>query len=361
MSTTARDVLAHRDWARSLHISDEAAALVRESDVIDLHIDSFIWTRIFGYDVQRRHGVGGFDAGFYSQVDLPRLRDGGVTGGIWAITTNPLRGAKGRRKAFSDNLVNLQHQLTARGDVAMVRNLKEYRAAKALGKHAAFVGIQGGNALDEDLSALDDPPKDLIIQITLVHFTTSRIGTTSAPLPRWIRPTHFGLTDFGKQYVERLNEKRIFVDLAHIHRDGFWDALDVHDKTQPAIVTHTGIAGVFPHWRNLDDQQIKAIANTGGVVGVMYQASFLGDKAFSGRSLQIIRHMEHVIAVGGEDSVALGSDWDGAIVPPRDLKTCAELPKLVQLMLERGWTHERVRKTLGGNYLRALGGLRGES
>lgn len=352
--------MSHRDWARALQVSEEATAIVLRSDVIDLHIDSFIWTRIFGYDVQRRHGTGGFDAGIYSQVDLPRLRDGHVTGGIWAITTNPFRSAKGRRQAFANNLVDLQHQLTSRNDVAIVRNHREYREAVDAGKHAAFIGVQGGNALDESLDALDDIPRDLVVQVTLVHFTTSRIGTTSAPLPFWLRPKAMGLSEFGKAFVERLNERRIFVDLAHIHRDGFFDALAVHRNDLPAIVTHTGIAGVFGHWRNLDDRQVKAIADTGGVVGVMYQASFLGDKTYEGRALQIVRHMEHVVRVGGEDAVALGSDWDGAIVPPRDMKTCAELPKLVQLMLERGWPHQRIQKALGGNYLRALAQLRGE-
>ncbi len=87
-------------WAESLGISREAIEIYLAADVIDLHIDSFIWTRIFGYDLTRRHGHGLFGARLYSQVDLPRLREARVTGGIWSITTNPLRRSSRRADLF---------------------------------------------------------------------------------------------------------------------------------------------------------------------------------------------------------------------------------------------------------------------
>jgi len=104
---------------------------------------------------------------------------------------------------------------------------------------------------------------------------------------------------------------------------------------------------------------VRAIAKSGGVVGVMYQSSFLGDPIFSGRAESIVRHLEHIANVAGEEVPALGSDWDGAIVPPRDLRTCLELPRLVQIMLDRGWREEQVMRVLSQNFLRALTRLRG--
>src|SRR6187399_2995229 len=93
-------LLDHREdpgaWARELGISREAVELYLASDVIDLHIDSFIWTRIVGYDLTKRHGHGLLGARIYSQVDLPRIREACVTGGTWVITTNPFRGTRGR-------------------------------------------------------------------------------------------------------------------------------------------------------------------------------------------------------------------------------------------------------------------------
>lgn len=344
-------------WARSLGISREAIDLYLESDVIDLHIDSFIWTRIFGYDLTKRHGNGLLGARFYSQVDLPRLREARVTGGIWVITTNPARSAEIRLATFERNFSRLTDILgSVPSDVTIVHDTAGYKKAVAEGKHAAFLGIQGGNALDAQ-GALDrlDPR---IVRITLVHLSTSSLGVTSAPL-RASAGGDFGLTKQGLSYVERLNEKRVFVDLAHIARRGFFDAVRVHDPSQPLIVTHTGVSGVHKHWRNLDDEQLRAIADTGGVVGVMYQSSFLGPSMWAGRASSIAAHLEHIVRTIGEDYAALGSDWDGAIIPPVDMKTCLELPRLVELLLQRGMRAETIQKILGKNFLRALTSLRG--
>jgi len=333
-------------------ISHEALALYRASDVVDLHVDTFIWTRIFGYDLLRRHGRGLLGARFYGQADLPRLREAGVGGAIWSITTNPLR----RRRAalFRKNLERLL-AIFARApeEVAVCRDGRDYRAARAAGKHAAFIGVQGGNAFDDDL-LLVKFDASVLIKVTLVHLSTSSLGTTSAPS---LRPDG-GLTDRGREFVAALDRHRIFVDLAHINRRGFFDVVDAHDRTRPLLVSHTGIAGVHRHWRNVDDEQLRAVADSGGVVGVMYQSSFLGEPLFGGRAEAIVEHLEHIVDVVGEDHAALGSDWDGAIITPRDMATCLELPLLCERMLARGWSADRVRKILGGNFLRALEMLR---
>jgi membrane dipeptidase len=354
------DFVDHRSdpavWAKSLGVSREAIDLYLASDVIDLHIDCFIWTRIFGYDLTKRHGSGLFDGRFYGHADLPRLREAQVTGGIWVITTNPLRGSRGRGAAFSRNLTRLRELLDGcKDDVMVVRTTAEYEEAKRRGKHAAWIGIQGGNALDGEPDALDRIPDGFVVRITLVHLSNSGLGVTSSPLK--VVGADSGLTKTGKDYVARLNAKKIFVDLAHINRRGFFDAVEVHDKTQPLIVTHTGIGGVYPHWRNVDDEQLRAVADTGGAVGVMYQASFLGRRDVT--AMTVVEHLEHICDVGGDDVAALGSDWDGAITTPRDMKTCLELPRLVEAMLKRKWSPERVKKVLGGNFLRALTLLRG--
>jgi len=169
-------------WATALGISREAIDVYLASEVIDLHVDSFIWHRIFGYDLTTRHDHGLLGARFYSQVDLPRIREAQVTGACWVITTNPARVATERRDAFVRNIEELRRILSScPDDVAVVRNAREYRAARAEGKHAAFIGIQGGNALDADPSALDLIPDDLVLRVTLVHLSSSSLGVTSSP------------------------------------------------------------------------------------------------------------------------------------------------------------------------------------
>jgi membrane dipeptidase len=349
----------HRDdpgsWAKELGISKEAVELYLASEVIDLHVDSFIWHRLLGRDITRRHGRGIFGGRFFGQADLPRLREAEVGGATWVITTNPLREGPDRVETLLRNVDELQRVFDgAREEVAIVRTVSEYEAARRENKHAAFVGIQGGNALASEPEALDRLPKGLLLRITLVHLTSSELGGTSSPLG-----ADEGIGRAGAEFVERLDERRIFVDLAHAGERSFWDAVDVHDMSLPLIVTHTGVSGVHPHWRNLDDEQLRAIARSGGVVGIMYHAPFLGDRPWAGRAETVVRHLEHVRDVGGDDAPALGSDWDGAIITPRDMPTCLELPRLVEAMLRRGWKPESVTKALGGNFLRVLREMRG--
>jgi membrane dipeptidase len=158
--------------------------------------------------------------------------------------------------------------------------------------------------------------------------------------------------------VEAMNERHVIVDLAHISTEGFWDALAAHDRSQPAIVSHTGVRAVHDVWRNVDDDQIRAVARLGGVVGIMFHSGFLGDRFWSGRADSVVAHLEHVVRVAGEDTAAIGSDYDGLIVPPSDLRTVDRLPVLVQRMLDRGWPAERIRKVLGENYLRVVAAVR---
>jgi len=342
--------------ARELGISEEAVALHHDSEVIDLHVDSFIWTRMLGYDLRVRHGAGLFGGDFLSQVDFPRILEAGVTGAIWSITTWPLRSGAARARAFTTNLERLRAIFASVPEqFAVVRDLAGYRAARAAGRHAAFFGVQGGNAVDVAPDAIDLLGPD-VVRVTLVHLSSSRIGSTSSPLKRG---GDTGLSDLGRDFVRALDARRILVDLAHVGRRGFFDAVEVHDRSRPLIVTHTGVSGVHPHWRNLDDEQLRAIADSGGTVGIMYQSSFLDGRNRGTTSHAIVDHLAHVVDTVGEDHASLGSDWDGAIVPPDDFKTCLDLPRVVQHMLDRGWSEERIRKILGGNFLRVLGDLRG--
>jgi membrane dipeptidase len=344
-------------WARALDISSEAVQLYQASDVIDLHVDSFIWTRVLGYDLRRRHGRGLLGGRYYSQVDFPRMREACVRGAVWSITTNPLRSAGGRTRAFVRNLDAFRAICSSLEEqVVLVQDVAGYRAARAAGKHAVLLAIQGGNALDRDLDALSALQDGSVVAVTLVHLSRSKLGGSSAAIGR----SQGGLTAHGRAYVERLNALRVFVDLAHISRRGFFDALDAHDRSQPLLVSHTGVCGVHPSWRNLDDAQLRAVADTGGVIGVIFHGGYLGGPYWSGGSAAaVVDHIAYIVKTVGEDHAALGSDWDGAIITPRDMPTCLELPRLVQLMLERGFSPECVQKVLGGNFLRALAALRG--
>ncbi|MEY4508107.1 MAG: hypothetical protein RLZZ450_229 [Pseudomonadota bacterium] len=354
-------------WSRALGISRGALDVYLAADVVDLHIDSFIWHRLLGYQLHTRHGRGLLAGCFYSQSDVPRLVAAQVAGAVWVVTTNPLRSARGRRDALLANFAALRAALVepveTRGlsahepRVVICDSAQSFRAARARGAHAAFLAIQGGNALELSLDDFDLPALSSLTLVTLLHFTRSRIG--AAALPGLLSRGGPQLTPFGADYVRKLNERRILVDLAHIGRRGFWDALAVHDKSQPLTVSHAACDAVFRHFRNVDDAQIKAVAATGGVVGIIFNTAFLGGSLFRGQAERIVDHIQHVVQLVGADHCALGSDFDGAIVPPRDLRSVSELPRLAELMLRRGLSESDVHKVLGGSFLRALALLRG--
>jgi membrane dipeptidase len=339
--------------AEELGISTEAVELFRNSDSIDLHIESFLWRRLLGYDLNRVHRGGPFGRGLLGHADFPTVQEVGLGGATWVVSTNPARSARGRRRAFEQNLATLQNLLDEAPGISRVRTVAEFREARGRGEHAAFIGVQGGNALDDSIEALDLLADQSVLRVTLLHLTSSRLGSTSAP---GLRPTA-GLTDFGKAYVERLNDLRVGVDLAHVSRPGFFDAVAVHDKTQPLFVTHTGLAGVYEHWRNITDEQLRAVADTGGTAGVMMHAAYLGRRGVNVAT--VVEHLDHIVRTVGDDHASIGTDYDGFIIPPKDLPGIWALPRVVQEMLNRGWSDVRIRKILSGNALRAIEALRG--
>ena len=349
------EIAPSEELARRLGVSAEAGELVRASETGDLHLEPYLTHRRFGYDLLRRHTPPPGPLARFGHLDLPRLLDAGLAGGMWSITTNPFRTEAGRWRAFQENLERLTELLASTGGrVERVRTLAEYRAARARGAHAAFLSVQGGNAFAGAPDGMASVRDQAIVRVTLVHLTNSCFGATSSPLSGW----GSGLTDRGRAHVEDLNANRIFVDLAHIDRKGFWDALEVHDRSQPVLVTHTGVDGVLPHWRNLDDAQIKAVAETGGTIGVIFARQFLRRRGAPDTCEMVVEHLAHIVDVVGDEFASLGSDYDGAILPPPDLRSGDAYARIVQGMLDRGWDSERIARILGGNYLRTLEMLR---
>ena len=346
------------ELAARLGISADAVTLARDAGVVDLHLDTFIPHRLFGWDLHRRHRGGPVGRRFFGHVDRPRAEDGGLVGAMWSITTNPFRRAERRWSVFLENLERIRALLSAsEAGYRVVTDARGWRAARAGGAHPALLAIQGGNAVDAAPDGVASIPGDVVTRITLVHLTNSSLGATNSPLDKGRTDKH--LTAWGRRVVEQCNDRRVFVDLAHVHRQGFWDAVEVHDRSQPLIATHAGANGVRASWRNLDDDQIRVIADTGGVVGIIFEPSFLHREGGpDDGATMVVEHLERVIAAGGEGAAALGSDFDGAIRPTRDLRGADRYPVIVQRMLDRRWTEARIRRVLSGNFEASFARLR---
>jgi membrane dipeptidase len=344
-------------WARELGISREAVELYLSCDIIDLLTPSFVWTQVLPrYDLTRRHRPRLPRSAFINQLDLPRAREAQLTGVCWDIPTDPvgpLHRTSKRVETTRRNITRIVDMLSRFPDeFAVARTAGDYRTVRARGLTAGFIGIQGGEAFESSPEELDRVA-DLVHRITLVRLSESRIG---APRNKR-RRAHVGLSDFGREYAQRVQANRILVDLSHINRKGFFDALEVTDPSVPVVVTHTGVNGVRPLWRNIDDDQIKAIAERAGTIGIVFHPYFLAH-GITCPLATVVDHMEHVVRTAGEDFVSIGSDFDGMITLPDGFRDVTHMPKLVALLLERGWSAERIAKAMGGNFLRVLDAVR---
>jgi membrane dipeptidase len=346
-------------WARAQGVSVEAVELLIRSPFIDLHLDLEVPVRLFGYRPERRHGPWRRVMPLMFHTDYPRLREARLTGVVYDLATNIFRTERGRMVITEANLARCVDQIEAwPDDLGVARSRADYDRLVGEGKTAFFLALQGGNALSLDPGVLDGPIGRELHRITLVHLKSSVLGGSNSP-----RQPDEGITARGRELVDAAVRNQVIVDLAHAGPRTFWTTLDAVDRSVPVIVSHTGMNSVRPLWRNIDDAAARAIGDRGGVVGVIYNGGFL-DRVMPGRSCaraRILDHLQAIIDAAGEGVAAIGTDYDGVITPPWDLPDITDHPKLVQDMLDRGWSPERVTGILGGNYLRVVAAIRPET
>jgi membrane dipeptidase len=325
----------------------DARALHDQCHVLDLHADTAKLMDRLGFDLAERHDRPMPAAlNYVGHVDLPRLRDGGVAGQFFGMWTVPYP-ERGCGASVHRQLDALDAAIARHPDqITWAMTPAQIRAAKASGKIAALGGIEGAQALEGDPATIEAFAARGVRYVGLLHFTANAVG---APARGRGQDPDRGLTPVGIEIVRELGRCGVVVDLAHINRKGFFDALEV--STAPPMVTHTGVAGVHEHWRNIDDDQLRAVAARGGCVGIIFARRYLG-----GRSIEaVVDHLCHVIDVAGEDVAALGSDFDGFVVPPAGLEDVSCMPNLTAALSRRGVPVRVLEKVLGDNVLRVLG------
>src|SRR5262245_33951668 len=338
----------------------EIQAFHQESLVFDLHVDTLLWMRLLGYDVAKRHRPVFPAAAFAWQMDLPRAREGGLDGAVLGIVVTPEQELPEqilplRVLARVESGSGLPQTLatldllaaTARsqpGQLAFARSGSEIRAAIAAGRFAALAGLEGAHGIGDRLENVHKAWERGLRMIGLAHFQPS-----AAAYPM-TAPSHAerGLTPFGFELLAEMESLGIVVDLAHVNARGVDDALGAIRR--PCVVSHSACRSVHDHPRNLDDGQIRRIAEGGGVVGLAVGREFLGPGGLDA----LVAHAERLREIGGEECAAIGSDWDGVIVPAPGLEDVRALPFVTQALRERGWSPEAVRKLLGENALRVI-------
>lgn len=330
-----------------MHGSTAARVIHTEYPPIDLHADTLTWSRWLGYDMRVRHEPPLWSAAFAGHVDLPRMRDGGIGAQFFGLVSLPLgRRIRGLARVVHEQ-IDLLVDVAARspGELRLARTADDVEACRRDGVIGALLGIEGAHALEGDLDQVDVFARRGVRYLGFLHFSANDAGYPAYGPGRCDAD---GLTRFGFDLVRRCEAAGVIVDLAHINRRGFLDACSIAKK--PPIVSHTGVLGAYEHWRNIDDDQLRAVAEKGGVIGVIFYPRYLG-----GNGLEpVVKHLVHILNVVGEDAPALGSDWDGMIIPTRELRDPRGLPLLTDALLRAGISERTIGKILRGNVMRVL-------
>ena len=325
---------------------EEAREFHATATVTDLHADTAKLMERLGYDLAERHErTLPRWINYAGHVDLPRLREGGVAAQVFGLWTVPYP-EKGCRASVDAQLDALDAAVGKHPEqITWALGADDVAAAQARGQLAAMGGIEGGQALEGDPAAVEHFARRGVRAIGLLHFSANALG---APAKGRGADPDRGLSAIGHEVVREMNRCGVIVDLAHINRKGFFEALAA--SSQPPMVTHTGVVGVHAHWRNIDDEQLRAVADKGGCVGVIFAPRFLGGAGVDA----VIDHLLHIVDVAGEDVPSLGSDFDGFVVPPRGLEDVSLLPNLTAALARRGVSEGLLRKILGANAQRVL-------
>lgn len=324
--------------------SDAAWELHRRYPPIDLHSDTLMWSRWIGYDMTKRHRLRLPKGAWLAQVDLPRLADAGMGAQFFGLVSLPVGSGRGCTAAVNEQIDIFTALCVQHPDkIRLTRTATEIKVpGNAL---SGLLGIEGAHALEGDLDNVARFARRGVRYLGLSHFSSNE---ACFPAKGKGSRHDVGLSAWGGDLLRELERNNVLVDLAHINKPGFMEVCARAER--PVIVSHTGVSGAYQHWRNIDDEQIRALADTGGVIGIIFVPNYLGSDGLDA----VLRHMEHVINIGGEDAVALGSDYDGMVVATRELRSPAGLPLLTDAMLQRGWSEQRIAKALRLNILRVL-------
>ncbi len=331
--------------------------------------------------------------------DLDRMKQGGVDIQIFSIWCD---GVKVNPYAWANQEIDSVYAWTARNPkkMMMVYNSSDLQKAVKQKKLGAMLGVEGGHMIENDLTKLEALYKRGARYMTLTWNNSTEWATSameessSVPNERMMRERKKGLTDFGKQVVRKMNELGMLVDLSHVGEQTFWDAIAT--TTKPVLVSHSCSYTLCPVFRNLKDDQIKAVGKNGGVIHLNFFSGFV-DSLFFKRNTEfnekhkaerdsvlktvtdpyfadtylfekypdevkslrppmsmLIDHLDYIVKLIGVDHVGLGSDFDGINSSPKELDDVTNYPLITEELVKRGYSKKDIDKILGGNFIRLL-------
>lgn len=279
-------------------------------------------------------------------ITLPWLKEGGVRLVFNTIFVHPKhRPQKTREKAYQQMDIYDRLYSTYSSDVKQIRNLGDLKKIEK-GKKIGFFTLMEGA---DPLYSLED----------LETFNSRGVMMVG---PSWNNENKYasgpettnGLTLAGQRLLNKMNDLGIMLDLSHLNEKCFWDTIDLTDLIP--VASHSNARAITEHPRNLKDDQLLAISDKGGVTGVVFYNTFLKTGDHRSTLEDVFLHIDYMVNLCGEDHVGIGTDMDGAKISefPRELNRISLLPQVSKYLLNKGYSEQRVRKIMGGNFLRVL-------
>ncbi len=322
-------------------ISDRARELHRRALVVDAHADTLTEMTDRGYDLDAAPSNG--------HIDFTLAGDGALDVQVFTCFVRPTYLPDRCADRVRAMLDTLERQLALFPErIALCRSGAALDEPRAAGKLGAVLAIEGGHAIENDLAVLAEFGRRGVRTMTLTWNNTNDWADGCGDEAR-----HGGLTDFGRDVVSAMEDWGMVVDVSHAARSTFDDVLAVARK--PLIASHSCADALRPHVRNLTDDQLRAIAATGGVACVNFYPRFLVDSD-DATLHDVLDHVEHFLSITGPRHVGLGGDFDGIPHGPRGLENAAALPRLTEGLLARGIPDDDIVALLGANLARVFDG-----
>ena len=374
-------------WFLSIFSCDRSTHDIHlESFVADTHNDVLL-RAMEGQNVLKYHPE--------SHSDLEKFKLGGVDLQVFSIWVSP---DEKEKKYFenANDMINKLDFLISRvpKDWGLVKSYQDITYNSRKNKMSCVIGVEGGHIIGRDISKLEALHDRGMRYLGLTWNNSNHIAS-SAKDETFNRNSlsKIGLSNFGIEVVQKCNDLGVIIDVSHAGEQAFWDVVD--QSQEPIIASHSSVYALCPHYRNLKDDQIKAIAKTGGAVFINFYPGYI-DSTFQQKAEiinmkyeveldilaekydplsnqywfeemkllkhekariapninDVIKHISYIVDLVGVDYVGIGSDYDGVEIMPTGLENVSKLPFLTKKLIEHGYTIREVRKILGGNFKR---------
>jgi membrane dipeptidase len=374
-------------------VTPRACAIHNSAMVVDTHADTPQRFLYEGFD------IGTADPKDIGHISLDKARAGNLGAEFFSIWADPETTSGHFAKSTFDMIDSVYEQASRHPDrMVMAFSVDDIERAHKQKKLAALMGIEGGHAIENDIHLLRDYYRLGVRYMTLSWSNTNEWADSSGDIDDSKVAHHNGLTDFGKQVVLEMNRMGMMVDISHVADKTFFDAIAT--TRAPVIASHSSARALTNHPRNMTDDMLRAVTKNGGVVQTNFYDAFIDENYRKAADAQkkaaeaavaariaelkaagkpvtyldkdkierewaakiprpplksLIDHIDHLVKVAGVDHVGLGSDFDGVSgATPEGIDSAADLPKITQALLDRGYRAEDIRKILGGNLLRVF-------